>query len=156
DGCKRCLGGLSSGRTDPETFMIEFGCPSCGTTLRVKDELAGRTGKCPKCQAKTRVPDSARAVDTSKTVSPPPIPTATSISNQSSRLWLGAASGAIAAAALGAVVAVMVLKSGHAAKSSNAPPPSSLRPTAKETTSQVQPQSPAANAQPSAPADPVA
>ena len=29
--------------------MISFSCPHCRKTLRVKDELAGKKGKCPNC-----------------------------------------------------------------------------------------------------------
>lgn len=31
--------------------MIHFRCPQCHTLLKVPDEKAGLTGKCPKCQA---------------------------------------------------------------------------------------------------------
>ena len=36
--------------------MIEFQCPNCGKQLRVKPELAGRTGKCTGCSNKIVVP----------------------------------------------------------------------------------------------------
>lgn len=36
--------------------MIEFQCPSCGKQLRVKAELAGRSGKCTGCSTKIVVP----------------------------------------------------------------------------------------------------
>lgn len=36
--------------------MIEFQCPNCGKQLRVKPELAGRTGKCTGCSEKIVVP----------------------------------------------------------------------------------------------------
>ncbi len=35
--------------------MIEFAC-ACGQKLRVKDELAGRFARCPRCQATVPVP----------------------------------------------------------------------------------------------------
>jgi len=35
---------------------ISAQCPHCGELLNVKDEFAGRKGKCPKCQAAFRVP----------------------------------------------------------------------------------------------------
>jgi hypothetical protein len=38
--------------------MIAFGCPSCGQTLKVKDELAGKRGKCPACKAGVLVPEA--------------------------------------------------------------------------------------------------
>ncbi len=36
--------------------MIQFKCSGCGTTLRLKDETAGRKGKCPKCGIVLEVP----------------------------------------------------------------------------------------------------
>lgn len=42
--------------------MISFSCPNCAHKLSVKDESAGRRGKCPKCQTIVAVPsDSALA-----------------------------------------------------------------------------------------------
>jgi len=35
---------------------ISAKCPHCGTLLNVKDELAGRKGKCPKCQGVVTIP----------------------------------------------------------------------------------------------------
>jgi hypothetical protein len=35
---------------------IAVQCPQCGKQLRVKDELAGRKGKCPQCQATIQIP----------------------------------------------------------------------------------------------------
>ncbi|HEX7377643.1 MAG TPA: GYF domain-containing protein, partial [Pirellulales bacterium] len=35
---------------------IKFTCPACGGTLNVKAELAGKRGRCPKCQAKINIP----------------------------------------------------------------------------------------------------
>lgn len=32
-------------------MAIEFSCSSCGTTLRVPDEHAGKQARCPKCQS---------------------------------------------------------------------------------------------------------
>ncbi|MGI8982499.1 MAG: hypothetical protein ACR2FY_24975 [Pirellulaceae bacterium] len=40
---------------------ISFTCPQCGTTLKVNEELAGRRGKCPKCQAAVQIPAGERA-----------------------------------------------------------------------------------------------
>ncbi len=50
---------------------IRFQCPNpeCGKTISVKDEFAGRTGKCPGCQASVKVPV---AVAASAEHSPPP------------------------------------------------------------------------------------
>jgi hypothetical protein len=35
---------------------IKFTCPACGGALNVKSELAGKRGRCPKCQAKITIP----------------------------------------------------------------------------------------------------
>jgi hypothetical protein len=37
-------------------MSIRFPCPQCGKALRVQDDLAGRDARCPKCNAKLRVP----------------------------------------------------------------------------------------------------
>jgi Zn-dependent protease with chaperone function len=37
-------------------MAIRVDCPHCGETLHVKDEFAGRKGKCPKCQQPFQVP----------------------------------------------------------------------------------------------------
>ena len=39
--------------------MIDFCCSSCGVTLNVKDELANRKAKCPKCSTKIMIPQGA-------------------------------------------------------------------------------------------------
>lgn len=36
--------------------MIQVECSGCGAKLKVKDELAGRSGKCPKCGDKVQIP----------------------------------------------------------------------------------------------------
>lgn len=36
--------------------MIEFDCPSCGTPIRARDDLAGRAGKCRSCGQRLVVP----------------------------------------------------------------------------------------------------
>ena len=41
--------------------MIKYKCEECGSTLTIKDELAGTAGKCPKCKTKFRVPEPAAA-----------------------------------------------------------------------------------------------
>jgi predicted Zn finger-like uncharacterized protein len=33
-------------------------CPGCATTLKVRDELAGRTVKCPKCAGLLEIPSA--------------------------------------------------------------------------------------------------
>ncbi|MBC7856915.1 MAG: hypothetical protein IAF94_26085 [Pirellulaceae bacterium] len=39
---------------------ISVTCPQCGTTLKVKDELAGKRGKCPRCQGAVQIPAGER------------------------------------------------------------------------------------------------
>lgn len=41
--------------------MIRFDCPECGESLKVKDEFAGRNGKCYLCRAAIKVPSSVPA-----------------------------------------------------------------------------------------------
>jgi serine/threonine protein kinase len=45
--------------------MIAFPCPACGVQLKVKDDLAGRMGKCPGCGRAVLVPalSTAQALD---------------------------------------------------------------------------------------------
>lgn len=40
---------------------IKFTCPACGRSLNVKSELAGKRGRCPKCQAKVDIPAESPA-----------------------------------------------------------------------------------------------
>jgi DNA-directed RNA polymerase subunit M/transcription elongation factor TFIIS len=55
-------------------MSITVSCPSCGSSLHVKSKFAGKSGECPKCRAKIRIPmDSAEAVE-SKPVQPIPKP----------------------------------------------------------------------------------
>lgn len=37
--------------------MIKYKCEECGSSLSIKDELAGTDGKCPKCKTPFRVPE---------------------------------------------------------------------------------------------------
>jgi predicted Ser/Thr protein kinase len=50
--------------------MIAFDCPGCGHTLRVKDELAGKKGKCPRCGAGVRVPGAGASAGDDATLPP--------------------------------------------------------------------------------------
>lgn len=43
--------------------MIRVRCPSCDAKLKVEEHFAGRTGKCPKCQAKVTFPAPATDED---------------------------------------------------------------------------------------------
>ena len=59
---------------------ISVTCPQCGTTLKVKDELAGKRGKCPKCQGTLQIPahSASAAVTGTATVRPQATSSATS------------------------------------------------------------------------------
>ena len=50
-------------------MAIEFGCPSCGGTLRVEDDAVGQVVRCGGCMTMLRVPEKAS--------SPPPFPDST-------------------------------------------------------------------------------
>ncbi len=39
-------------------MAIEFHCPKCNRQIRTSDQHAGKSGKCPQCQAIVQVPDS--------------------------------------------------------------------------------------------------
>jgi tetratricopeptide (TPR) repeat protein len=57
--------------------MISVSCPTCGTALRVKDKMAGKTGKCPKCGEPVRV-SSGITAEPPAPLAPPrtvPLPT---------------------------------------------------------------------------------
>jgi len=41
---------------------IEFACPECQKKYRVKEELAGKSAKCAKCNHRIKIPDPAAAV----------------------------------------------------------------------------------------------
>jgi hypothetical protein len=45
-------------------MTIQLTCPDCGAKLKVKDELAGRTGKCPQCKARMEIPPLAASRET--------------------------------------------------------------------------------------------
>ena len=38
-------------------MTIRYECEQCGSTLKIKDDLAGKPGKCPKCKTAFTVPD---------------------------------------------------------------------------------------------------
>ena len=39
--------------------MIRFSCPACGQTYKVKDEMAGKSAKCKKCEETMQVPQQS-------------------------------------------------------------------------------------------------
>jgi WD40 repeat protein len=42
-------------------LQLAFACPSCGKRLKVKSDLAGKTGKCPHCKQAVQVPAASAA-----------------------------------------------------------------------------------------------
>ena len=38
-------------------MSIEFKCPHCKTALKAPDQLAGKSGPCPACNAQVTIPD---------------------------------------------------------------------------------------------------
>lgn len=71
-------------------MTIRYKCGKCGSVLKIKDELAGTDGKCPKCKTKFIVPEpgttdevdeevheeAAETKPVAKTAEPPPTPVA--------------------------------------------------------------------------------
>jgi DNA-directed RNA polymerase subunit RPC12/RpoP len=41
-------------------MAITFDCPTCGRTIRVRDDAAGRSGVCPDCKSKINVPTATQ------------------------------------------------------------------------------------------------
>src|SRR5262249_21749504 len=54
--------------------MLAFGCPHCAKTLRVKDELAGKKGKCPACGNPITIPTASDLAAASNANRPSPVP----------------------------------------------------------------------------------
>lgn len=46
-------------------MTIRYECEQCGSVLKIKDDLAGKPGKCPKCKTAFTVPASEVAADSS-------------------------------------------------------------------------------------------
>lgn len=44
--------------TESRSDLISFGCPSCGTAIKAKPDMAGRAAKCPKCATGLKVPNT--------------------------------------------------------------------------------------------------
>jgi len=57
--------------------MILVQCEHCGAKLRVKDALAGRSGKCPRCGKRVRIESSAAPKKDRAAVTPSPSPSST-------------------------------------------------------------------------------
>ena len=55
--------------------MIALSCSSCGQRLSIKEEMAGRKGKCPKCGKPVQVP----SLDRSEGADWPPSPDALAV-----------------------------------------------------------------------------
>jgi phage FluMu protein Com len=55
--------------------MIALTCPGCGKSLNVKDEFAGKRGKCPHCKQPVTIPAPAAAptvMESAPAYGPPP------------------------------------------------------------------------------------
>jgi predicted Zn finger-like uncharacterized protein len=50
---------------------ISVTCPACAAAFQVKDEYAGKKGKCPKCKAVLTVPSPFHGGDTVRMPTPP-------------------------------------------------------------------------------------
>lgn len=59
-------------------MAIRFRCPSCGQELSVKEELAGKQGRCPKCKNPMTIPSAGGAA-------PPPLPPPAAVQPQRAR-----------------------------------------------------------------------
>jgi hypothetical protein len=57
-------------------MAIEFTCPTCGKLLKLRDEAAGKTGKCPQCKAVITVPSAGANEDDMFEILPPNAPPA--------------------------------------------------------------------------------
>lgn len=58
-------------------MAIEFDCPVCGAVIRVKDEAAGKKGRCPKCKTLLLIPEPEEEVPAASpapAASPPAAP----------------------------------------------------------------------------------
>ncbi len=49
-------------------MAIRFECEQCGSVLKIKDDLAGKPGKCPKCKTAFTVPAPDSAADSSSEI----------------------------------------------------------------------------------------
>jgi predicted Zn finger-like uncharacterized protein len=53
-------------------MSIQVECPSCHATIRVRDEHAGRRGRCPHCKAVFAVPEPTPAAEPEPAAMPAP------------------------------------------------------------------------------------
>ncbi len=51
--------GLTHSASKLAAMTIRYSCDKCGSVLKIKDELAGTDGKCPKCKTRFVVPNPA-------------------------------------------------------------------------------------------------
>jgi WD40 repeat protein len=70
----------------PRPPQLAFACPSCGKRLKVKGELAGKTGKCPHCKKSLRVPAVSDATQVRQAEASPTAATGTMSSQPQSLL----------------------------------------------------------------------
>lgn len=54
-------------------MAIEFDCPACDATIRVKDDAAGKKGRCPKCRVLLLVPDPGPEPEDEPAEAPEPL-----------------------------------------------------------------------------------
>ena len=55
-------------------MAIRYKCEQCGSVLKIKDDLAGKPGKCPKCKTAFTVPAPEGAADNSGEIAPAQAP----------------------------------------------------------------------------------
>ena len=55
-------------------MAIEFICPTCGKTLKLRDEAAGKRGRCPFCKGVVTVPSADSEEDELVEIIPPTAP----------------------------------------------------------------------------------
>ena len=57
-------------------MTIRVTCDQCGSVLKIKDELAGTDGKCPKCKTRFVVPSGTEEEPEDEAADVPPSPRA--------------------------------------------------------------------------------
>ena len=66
-------------------MTIRYDCDSCGSTLNIKEELAGTQGKCPKCKTAFTVPEPSQEAGKSKESRKKPVATAKKAASSKSK-----------------------------------------------------------------------